>query len=182
MIEGPVAGGKARGRRNETLALVEPDCFEVDAGLTCELADAHLLHRCECITRSELRVKRTQHFRARLRADFMSATSCLAAVVCQCDEAIRGEPSACYCSRRWASRVVRRRQQRWPALLCSASQLSSKKVPANLIAGIGFVLLIIGFALFLQSLGSGGGLVAASIMLIGVFCMAVAILFAIMRN
>lgn len=50
-----------------------------------------------------------------------------------------------------------------------------------LIAAIGTALFILGLALFLHSLGSGGGLFAVSLMLIGAVSTATAIVLAIVR-
>jgi hypothetical protein len=57
----------------------------------------------------------------------------------------------------------------------------ARNVPLKLMAAIGAGLLILGFALFLHSLGSGGGFFAVSLMLIGGTSVVTVIVVAIVR-
>jgi hypothetical protein len=59
--------------------------------------------------------------------------------------------------------------------------MHTKRVPLKFIIAIGAGLLIVGFALFLHSLGSGGGWFAISLMLIGGISIVTAIVFAVVR-
>jgi hypothetical protein len=59
--------------------------------------------------------------------------------------------------------------------------MPARNVPLKLIAAIGAGLLIIGLALFLHSLGSGGGFFAVSLLLIGAGFVVISIVVAIVR-
>ena len=59
--------------------------------------------------------------------------------------------------------------------------MPARNVPLKLVATIGAGLLILGFALFLHSLGSGGGFLAVSLLLIGTTSVVTAIVVAIVR-
>lgn len=57
----------------------------------------------------------------------------------------------------------------------------SKPISAKLVAVVGIALFTLGLALFLHSLGSGGGFLAVSLMLIGSVCTVAAIVLAVVR-
>jgi hypothetical protein len=59
--------------------------------------------------------------------------------------------------------------------------MTTRNVPLKLIAAIGVGLLIFGFALFLRSLGSGGGFLAVCLLLTGTASVATATVVAIVR-
>ncbi len=60
--------------------------------------------------------------------------------------------------------------------------MPKSRLPLKITFAIGTGLLVLGFALFLRSLGSGGGGFALSIMLIGAICVAASIVLAIIRE
>ena len=59
--------------------------------------------------------------------------------------------------------------------------MSKHRLSLKLIAALGVGLLILGFALFLHSLGSGGGLGAMSLMLTGATSLVTAVVIGIVR-
>lgn len=60
--------------------------------------------------------------------------------------------------------------------------MPKSRLPLKTTFAIGIGLLVLGFALFLQSLGSGGGGFALSLMLIGAICVAASTVLAILRG
>jgi hypothetical protein len=60
--------------------------------------------------------------------------------------------------------------------------MTKNQLPLKFAFALGAGLLILGFTLFLQSLGSGGGVFALSMMLLGAICIVASILLAIFRS
>jgi hypothetical protein len=60
--------------------------------------------------------------------------------------------------------------------------MAKSRLPLKTTFAIGTGLLVLGFALFLQSLGSGGGVFALSLMLIGAICIVASIVLAIISG